>query len=114
MLEGGPVQGERATNNCDARALAGSRAQARAPACGPRHRATMALSLQLLSLAVAISSTAALDNGAADTPPLGWCSWQRYRCAIACNDSTSKDCFNEGLIRATADAMAASPLKAAG
>eukprot|EP00035_Acanthoeca_spectabilis_P033531 m.24161 g.24161 ORF g.24161 m.24161 type:complete len:105 (-) comp6035_c0_seq1:26-340(-) len=38
---------------------------------------------------------AALDNGAANTPPLGWCSWQRYRCAISCNDATSPDCFNE-------------------
>ena len=69
---------------------------------------------RLVLLSAIIASAAALDNGAADTPPLGWCSWQRYRCAIACNDSTSTDCFNERLIRDTADAMAASPLKAAG
>ena len=73
--------------------------------------------MQLTQLLVALALCAfssALDNGAADVPPLGWCSWQRYRCAISCNDSTSKDCFNERLIRDTADAMAASPLKAAG
>jgi alpha-galactosidase len=78
----------------------------------------MALALTRVALCASLSmllrSASALDNGAADTPPLGWCSWQRYRCAIACNDSTSKDCFNERLIRDTADAMAAGPLKAAG
>ena len=47
-------------------------------------------------------------------PGAGWCSWQRYRCAIACNDSTSTDCFNERLIRDTADAMASSGLAKAG
>ena len=56
----------------------------------------------------------ALNNGVANTPPMGWCSWQRYRCVIACNDSTSKDCFNERLIKDTADAMAADGYLAAG
>ena len=56
----------------------------------------------------------ALDNGAADTPPLGWCSWQRYRCSRKCNSSTAPDCFNEKLIRDTADAMASNGLKEAG
>ena len=59
-------------------------------------------------------TTVALDNGAADTPPLGWCSWQRYRCEIACNDSTSLDCFNERLIKDTADAMVDLGYKALG
>ena len=59
-------------------------------------------------------ATNKLAAGAADTPPLGWCSWQRYRCAISCNDSTSTDCFNERLIKDTADAMAASGLAKAG
>lgn len=48
------------------------------------------------------------------TPPLGWLSWQRYRCAIACNDATSPDCFNEKLIRDTADEMVAGGYLAAG
>lgn len=70
---------------------------------------------QMLLLSLVLGQLAsALDNGAADTPPLGWCSWQRYRCAISCNDSTSLNCFNERLIKDTADAMAESPLKAAG
>ncbi len=46
----------------------------------------------------------ALLNGASDTPVLGWLSWQRYRCDIACNDATSPNCFNEKLIKDTADA----------
>ena len=61
-----------------------------------------------------VARGAALDNGAADTPPLGWCSWQRYRCARGCNDSTSPNCFNERLIKDTADAMVSSGLKDAG
>ena len=68
----------------------------------------------LLSLAVNLSGVSSLDNGAADLPPLGWCSWQRYRCAISCNDSTSTDCFNERLIKDTADAMVSSGLAKAG
>ena len=57
---------------------------------------------------------ASLDNNVANTPPLGWCSWQRYRCAVACNDATSPECFNEGLIKRTADAMLAGGYLAAG
>ena len=45
----------------------------------------------------------ALDNGLARTPPMGWNSWATYELKI-----------NEGLIRATADAMAGSGMKDAG
>lgn len=27
----------------------------------------------------------ALDNGLALTPPMGWMSWQRFRCIIDCD-----------------------------
>ena len=30
------------------------------------------------------SSVRALDNGLALTPPMGWLSWERYRCNIDC------------------------------
>ena len=56
----------------------------------------------------------ALSNGVAALPPLGWCSWQRYRCAIACNDSTSDECLNERLIKSVADALVAGGYKDAG
>ena len=45
---------------------------------------------------------------------MGWCSWQRYRCHIICNDATSPECFNERLIKETADAMADGGYKEAG
>jgi len=47
--------------------------------------------------------SSALDNGLARTPPMGWNSWATYELKI-----------NEGLIRATADAMAGSGMKGAG
>lgn len=75
---------------------------------------SLACPILLLTLGVSLNGVSSLDNGAADTPPLGWCSWQRYRCAISCNDSTSTDCFNERLIRDTADAMVSSGLAKAG
>jgi|EP01046_Picozoa_sp_COSAG06_P060703 hypothetical protein len=70
--------------------------------------------LPLLLVLLAVQLVGALDNGVANTPPRGWCSWQRYRCHIACNDSTSAECFNERLIKETADAMATGGYKDAG
>ena len=46
-----------------------------------------------------------LQNGAALTPPMGWLSWQRYRCSEE---------FNETLIRDTADALVSEGYKDAG
>lgn len=68
----------------------------------------------LLLLLAGPDPSNALQNGAALTPPLGWLSWQRYNCAIDCANATAKDCFNEGLIRDTADAMLSLGYKAAG
>jgi alpha-galactosidase len=68
----------------------------------------------LLLLGALVVPGEALQNGAALTPPMSWLSWQRYRCAIGCNDSTSKDCFNERLIRETADALVSEGYKDAG
>ena len=72
----------------------------------------------LAALVVLLASqpraTTALQNGAALTPPLGWMSWQRYKCARACENATAPDCFNERLIRDTADAMVALGYRDAG
>ena len=46
------------------------------------------------------SPAAALDNGVARTPPMGWNSWNTFGCNI-----------NETLIRQTADAMVSSGLR---
>jgi alpha-galactosidase len=50
------------------------------------------------------SSARALDNGVARTPPMGWNSWNKFAC---------KD-VNEKVVRAAADAMVSSGMKAAG
>jgi len=46
----------------------------------------------------------ALDNGLARTPPMGWNSWNRFRCAD----------LNESLVRQTADAIATNGMREAG
>jgi len=32
------------------------------------------------------SAVNALNNGLALTPPMGWLSWERFRCNINCDD----------------------------
>ena len=72
------------------------------------------MNILAFSCVLFIPVVSALNNGVAETPPMGWCSWQRYRCVTACNDAVSKDCFNEGLIKATADSMVSDGYLAAG
>lgn len=33
-----------------------------------------------------LTFTAALDNGLARTPPMGWLSWERFRCNTDCKN----------------------------
>ena len=61
-----------------------------------------ALALCILLLAPCASH--ALENGLARTPPMGWNTWNRFGC---------KD-VNESVVRAAADAMVSSGMKAAG
>jgi len=61
------------------------------------------LSASLMVSLVCWQSAAALDNGLARTPPMGWNSWATYALNI-----------NETLIRSMADAMVASGMKGAG
>ncbi|KAK4884300.1 hypothetical protein RN001_000571 [Aquatica leii] len=46
----------------------------------------------------------ALDNGVALRPPMGWMSWQRFRCIIDCN-LYPDDCISDSLFRQMADRM---------
>ena len=39
----------------------------------------------LLLVLVLSGVTVALDNGLARTPPMGWLSWERYRCNVDCD-----------------------------
>jgi alpha-N-acetylgalactosaminidase len=60
----------------------------------------------LASLLTLLPSTHSLDNGLALTPPMGWLSWERYRCDIDCtNDPTS--CISESLYKSMADHLSA-------
>lgn len=53
----------------------------------------------LLGLVVALLpwSTIGLENGLARTPPMGWMTWQRFRCITDC-DSFPDDCIRLVLI----------------
>ncbi|XP_063286361.1 alpha-N-acetylgalactosaminidase [Pelobates fuscus] len=57
-----------------------------------------------LLLALYMLSTA-LDNGLVKTPPMGWMTWERYRCNIDCKNDPD-NCISENLIKAMADKMA--------
>ncbi|XP_063790380.1 alpha-N-acetylgalactosaminidase isoform X2 [Pseudophryne corroboree] len=46
-----------------------------------------------------------LDNGLVRTPPMGWMTWERYRCNIDCKIDP-ENCISEHLIKSMADKMA--------
>jgi len=45
-----------------------------------------------------------LDNGLALTPPMGWSTWQRFRCITDCK-MYPKECISESLIKRTAETL---------
>ena len=45
-----------------------------------------------------------LDNGLALTPPMGWLSWERFRCNTDCHHDP-EFCIGENLFRQMADMM---------
>src|ERR1700704_3669815 len=53
--------------------------------------------------ALATVPVAALDNGVARTPPMGWNSWNKFQCDVT-----------ENLIKQTADALVTTGLRDAG
>ena len=57
-------------------------------------------------LLVVAARAAALDNGLARTPPMGWMTWERFRCEIDC-DADPDNCISEQLIKSHADILAA-------
>ncbi|XP_078519154.1 alpha-N-acetylgalactosaminidase-like isoform X2 [Lissotriton helveticus] len=46
-----------------------------------------------------------LDNGLVQTPPMGWMSWERYRCNTDCKRDP-ENCISEHLFKSMADRMA--------
>ncbi|KAK6172590.1 hypothetical protein SNE40_016215 [Patella caerulea] len=70
-------------------------------------------SLIIMVLLATVSMTTALDNGLALTPPMGWLSWERFRCNVDCvNDPDN--CISEKLIKQMADLMISEGYKDAG
>lgn len=56
-------------------------------------------------LLLALTSAAfALDDGLFRTPPMGWMSWERFRCNIDCKNDP-KNCISENLFRDMADRL---------
>lgn len=60
--------------------------------------------LFLVSLLSILNLSSTLDNGLALTPPMGWLTWERFRCTTDCKKFPN-DCISESLIKRTADAM---------
>mmetsp|Transcript_2884 Transcript_2884/g.11676 ORF Transcript_2884/g.11676 Transcript_2884/m.11676 type:complete len:394 (+) Transcript_2884:134-1315(+) len=56
--------------------------------------------------AVCLSPASALDNGVALTPPMGWLSWERFRCNTDCTNDP-ENCISEQLYMDMADQMVA-------
>ncbi|XP_030335482.1 alpha-N-acetylgalactosaminidase [Strigops habroptila] len=57
-----------------------------------------------LALALALPS-AALENGLALTPPMGWLAWERFRCNVDCR-ADPRNCISETLFFEMADRLA--------
>lgn len=65
---------------------------------------------KIITVACLLSSTYALNNGLALTPPMGWLSWERYRCNTDCvNDPDN--CISEQLYRSMADLLVSKGFK---
>ncbi|KAK6172849.1 hypothetical protein SNE40_016426 [Patella caerulea] len=54
-----------------------------------------------------------LDNGLALTPPMGWLSWERFRCNLDC-ENDPHNCISEDLYKQMADRIVADGYKDAG
>ena len=67
----------------------------------------------LVFASFALFAVFAAPNKLSRTPPLGWMSWQAFRCDVDCADYPS-ECISETLYRGQADALVASGLAAAG
>ncbi|KAL5011921.1 hypothetical protein ScPMuIL_010472 [Solemya velum] len=67
-------------------------------------RVTMILKSSLILLAFMCLPLDAADNGLAITPPMGWMSWERFRCNTNCTLDPDH-CISEKLIMEMADLM---------
>lgn len=58
--------------------------------------------MKLLLGLLFLQACKALDNGLARTPPMGWMSWERFRCNTDC-DNDPENCISEKLFMDMAD-----------
>ena len=63
--------------------------------------------------ALSAVASAAPSGGLARVPPMGWMSWQAFRCEIDCK-AAPEDCIDEHLYKSVGDAMVAGKYAAAG
>jgi len=73
----------------------------------------MRFCLGLLLLLVVDLRVESLDNGLALTPPMGWISWERFRCNIDCQNDPD-NCISERLYKHMADLIVSKGFAAAG
>nr|XP_022293640.1 alpha-N-acetylgalactosaminidase-like [Crassostrea virginica] len=59
----------------------------------------------IVALWCAVTGINGLDNGLALTPPMGWLTWERFRCNTNC-ERDPENCISEHLIKSMADRMA--------
>ncbi|KAK7475299.1 hypothetical protein BaRGS_00033446 [Batillaria attramentaria] len=69
--------------------------------------------LQFVAAWLMIQRCHALDNGLARTPPMGWLSWERFRCHTDCKNRPS-ECISEKLYMDMADRLVADGYRDAG
>lgn len=72
-----------------------------------------AMKFLIVVLTVFCSATHGLDNGLARTPPMGWMSWERFRCITDCKKYPN-ECISEQLFMRMADLMVSEGYLAAG
>ncbi|XP_063698394.1 alpha-N-acetylgalactosaminidase-like [Culicoides brevitarsis] len=67
----------------------------------------------LAFMLVAVSHVSTLENGLARTPPMGWLSWERFRCNTDC-EGDPENCISEDLFRTMADLVVSEGYAAVG
>jgi len=65
-------------------------------------RPSFSVIIAVLLVASLAGPSIALENGLARTPPMGWLSWERFRCNTDC-EGDPDNCISENLFRTMAD-----------
>jgi alpha-N-acetylgalactosaminidase len=73
----------------------------------------------LFFLLASFTGSVSARNTLARTPPMGWMSWEIFRCNLYsptddCSDKTTTNCISQALYQGQADAMVSQGFAAAG